>query len=956
MAHLDREHLAYFLSKLQLWVASYAPSKDAATPYSPGLMSAADKAKLDGIFIDDALNAASANPVQNRAIAAALQGLREDLDELDARTSSVYTYKGSVPTKADLPSSGNQTGDVWDVTTAPDDGSWVWDGSQWNKMSGIVDLSGLATKDVATPSSDGLMSAADKASFDALMQGFVPLWSSLSNYSEGMLIRGSDGELYFSQQSSGPAGASGARNPVGDDGTYWTQVSTDGSLFVHLSGDETVAGSKTFSSPVVGDVLTSASGATEARLLSDRAAESVNLLDFGAAGDGTTDDSSAFSALEAAFSGRQVDLLGKTYNVGNVRPSGNYYVNGYFVVKGRTIPAYETAGCGVYASWRPGEFVSYADDNNYLSYFICNGSATPSDIANSFAPTGISRLKGVIAIGSRAAHYPVKNNVYAADLVAIGSNAIGGGVGTADAEHNIAIGGSALYSLTSGHRNTAIGSLALFGVTSGHQNIAVGRDAAQCLTTGSNNVVIGYRAWGEQAHIGIHGRIHNDVPRTDEGFIIIGTATAACFGANHESYNVTIIGHNAANNMKEMKRGVLIGSNVCKQVLVDYSYYVKDLVRVDVQASYTASGSTIVVTDPNHSAVVGRYVVLTFTSGPCSEKTNESQLMTVTATTATTFTLTHDMGIFSGSGSCNVSQYEQNTGPSYSGYALTVVGSDSVVYGRYLSNLTVVGTQSLTRTDLDTADYGVHIGDHVSDDVTYTGSAVVIGNNAGCHGQCLHNTFVGRNAGNVLNGSTVDAYGNTALGYRALYAMYDGSERGAFKNSTALGQSSCVSGSWQVQLGGSGTTPYAYAALQIRSDARDKTDVRDTELGLAFIEELRPVDFRWDVRDDYVAFEDYEETVAGEDGHPETVQKTRVRRLPKDGSKKRVRFHHGFIAQDVKAALDRMGIDFGGYQDHKVNGGGDVLSLGYEEFIGPLVKAVQELSARVRALEERHGS
>jgi hypothetical protein len=56
------------------------------------------------------------------------------------------------------------------------------------------------------------------------------------------------------------------------------------------------------------------------------------------------------------------------------------------------------------------------------------------------------------------------------------------------------------------------------------------------------------------------------------------------------------------------------------------------------------------------------------------------------------------------------------------------------------------------------------------------------------------------------------------------------------------------------------------------------------------------------------------------------------------------------IAQEVKEMLDAKGIDFGGYQDHSVAGGKDVLTIGYDELVGPLIKAVQELSNQVKAL------
>jgi hypothetical protein len=75
--------------------------------------------------------------------------------------------------------------------------------------------------------------------------------------------------------------------------------------------------------------------------------------------------------------------------------------------------------------------------------------------------------------------------------------------------------------------------------------------------------------------------------------------------------------------------------------------------------------------------------------------------------------------------------------------------------------------------------------------------------------------------------------------------------------------------------------------------------------------------------------------------------------LNKDGSKVGKRFHHGLIAQEVEALITETGIDFGGFQNHSLNGGSDVLSIGYDELIAPLIKAVQELSQRVKVLESK---
>jgi|GEM_PF-2618654 len=73
--------------------------------------------------------------------------------------------------------------------------------------------------------------------------------------------------------------------------------------------------------------------------------------------------------------------------------------------------------------------------------------------------------------------------------------------------------------------------------------------------------------------------------------------------------------------------------------------------------------------------------------------------------------------------------------------------------------------------------------------------------------------------------------------------------------------------------------------------------------------------------------------------------------LEKDGSKTNNRFHNGLLAQQVKAVADEMGFDFCGFKDHAVNGGDDLYSLTYEEFIAPLIGAIQQLSKKVQILE-----
>ena len=198
------------------------------------------------------------------------------------------------------------------------------------------------------------------------------------------------------------------------------------------------------------------------------------------------------------------------------------------------------------------------------------------------------------------------------------------------------------------------------------------------------------------------------------------------------------------------------------------------------------------------------------------------------------------------------------------------------------------------------------------------------------------NTTGNLNTANGLNALQANTTGvsNTASGSNALRFTVTGDPHN-FSNCGGFGDSTSVSADNQVQLGNTTTTTFTFGAVQNRSDARDKTDIRDTVLGLDFINSVRPVDFILDYRDDYVEID--------EEGNV-TVHE-------QDGSMKGKRFHHGVIAQEIEEIIADTEIDFGGFQDHSHNGGSDVKSIGYTEFIAPLIKAIQELSKKVEVLE-----
>ena len=117
-------------------------------------------------------------------------------------------------------------------------------------------------------------------------------------------------------------------------------------------------------------------------------------------------------------------------------------------------------------------------------------------------------------------------------------------------------------------------------------------------------------------------------------------------------------------------------------------------------------------------------------------------------------------------------------------------------------------------------------------------------------------------------------------------------------------------------------TVYSNNALNT-SDKNLKNTIADSDLGLSFINKLRPVSYKWNQK-------------VGE------VSDTKT--------------HYGLIAQEIETALASEGKtldNFAGVykpDDYKEDGTGGAMAIAVSELISPLIKAIQELSAEVAAL------
>lgn len=107
-------------------------------------LDAAAAGKTDVI---DSLTSQSATAALSANQGYKLKGM---IDELGTKLTSVYSYKGSKATFAELPTDA-VLGDVWNVEEAHDNTpagtNWAWNGTEWDALGGSIDLSKYYTKD-----------------------------------------------------------------------------------------------------------------------------------------------------------------------------------------------------------------------------------------------------------------------------------------------------------------------------------------------------------------------------------------------------------------------------------------------------------------------------------------------------------------------------------------------------------------------------------------------------------------------------------------------------------------------------------------------------------------------------------------------------------------------------------------------------------------------------------------
>ena len=208
-----------------------------------------------------------------------------------------------------------------------------------------------------------------------------------------------------------------------------------------------------------------------------------------------------------------------------------------------------------------------------------------------------------------------------------------------------------------------------------------------------------------------------------------------------------------------------------------------------------------------------------------------------------------------------------------------------------------------------------------------------------------YNTAVGFESLRDAN-RTIDIFGyNTAFGYQAGDVITTGQQNviiGANSDPSAatavnqivIGYAVTGTGDNEINLGNASITAIKASVTSITaySDRRIKRDIQDGNLGLAFINELRPVKYKLKNPADY----------------PEPLLEERYRSGKDERAEDDETVYDGLIAQEVKLSMDKLGVSWSGWSedDNTAKQG-----IQYGALVVPLIKAVQELSAKVEKLE-----
>jgi hypothetical protein len=481
------------------------------------------------------------------------------------------------------------------------------------------------------------------------------------------------------------------------------------------------------------------------------------------------------------------------------------------------------------------------------------------------------------------------------------NTALGDGTGgPSSGADNTFVGYQAGGAMTTGTDNTFIGYLAGRSVQSSSSSVAVGSGAMDS-NTGDNNTAVGTIA-------ARYGSGSNNVAVGNSAL----TGTTSSTGANNTAVGVNagmgtvggsnnvFIGYNAAQTPTNCSNVVAIGCSAGRYM--NYSSGDPASVFVGYQAG---QGVNTGATGYSNTAV-GWGVLHAYTTAYWCVAIGQNAGASITTGAFNTL-----VGTFAGHLITN-------------GIYNILIGSEAGKYtngGSY--NICVGNTAGYS---IGSATYNIFIGQNAGYTTT-GGSNIIVGHLSDVRTATDANSIIigkgvtGKGSKTTVIGSNDATNGTTDTWLRGT-TLHVGNEPGTAGDALLVFENSTGAADTQpgFKAGSDGLMYYrnasaaSWTTLDSLSDIRLKKNVEDLPYGLDFLQTLRPVLFDW--------------------------------RTPQGPVQTRKQM--GLVAQELKKACEDAGFSPG-----LVDDSGKYMSVRYEQLVPALIKAVQELSAKVAELEQK---
>jgi len=439
---------------------------------------------------------------------------------------------------------------------------------------------------------------------------------------------------------------------------------------------------------------------------------------------------------------------------------------------------------------------------------------------------------------------------------------------------SIMIGDTTTGTIDAADNNTGLGIDIFAALTSGDRNTTVGGRGLTALTTGSNNTAIGYNA-GQGTTTGSKNTFIGDSAGNENTTASFNTAV----GYTALLLNTTGTQNNAFG---------AASLDACTTGSYNCGFGQATLSSTTTASQNVAMGDNAMQfnTTGGNNVGIGQDALRYCATGVSNTAVGHQALDACTGNNNTAFGK-DALGSLTTGGhnvACGLNALVAQTTPNNN----TAMGSGAGIVCTTGDKNTFIGRES--GVAVTTGSNSVYVGGSAGYDVTVGGQNVIVGvNNQG--------------------GGTGSSY-RTILGYGLAGHTNDATLLGRGSNDSQLTHGST---SWSAP-----------------SDVRLKEEIEDEQIGLDFINELRPVTFRWkkaeDVPQEMKAHEDSEERVMNG------------------------KYNHGFIAQEVKKVINKYdfkdGFDL--WSEDETDGRQRV---GEASLIPMLVKAIQELSQEVKQLK-----